>query len=78
MFYKGEVVGVIGVFCSIKSEDRDSYFGLSDEKYLKTRQLNSIVNNNIFKLDYPVPNLASIVLKKEKTDCKRLGIYVWS
>ena len=65
VFYKGEVVGVIGGASAVfKSEDRDSYFGLSDEKYLKTRQLNSIVNNNIFKLDYPVPNLASIVLKK--------------
>ena len=60
-----EVVGVIGGASAVyKSEDRDAFFGLSDEKYLKTRQLNSIVNNNIFKLDYPVPNLASIILKK--------------
>ena len=65
IFYKGEVVGVIGGASAVfKSEDRDAYFGLSDEKYLKTRQLNSLINNNIFKLDYPAPNLASIVLKK--------------
>ena len=62
VFYKGEVVGVIGGASAVyKSEDRDAFFGLSDEKYLKTRQLNSIVNNNIFKLDYPVPNLATII-----------------
>ena len=36
---------------------------MPDEKQLKTRQLNSLVNNNIFKLDLPIPNLASIVLK---------------
>ena len=65
IFYKGEVVGVIGGASAVyKSAARDAFFGLSDEKYLKTRQLNSIVNNNIFKLDYPVPNLATIILKK--------------
>ena len=64
IFYKGEVVGVIGGASAVyKSEDRDGFFGLSDEKQLKTRQLNSLVNNNIFKLDLPIPNLASIVLK---------------
>ena len=64
IFYGGEVVGVIGGASAVyKSEDRDAFFGLSEEKYLKTRQLNSLINNNIFKLDYPAPNLASIVLK---------------
>ena len=65
IFYKGDVVGVIGGASAVyKSEDRDSFFGLSEEKQLKTRQLNSLINNNIFKLDYPARNLATIVLKK--------------
>ena len=50
IFYGGEVVGVIGGASAVyKSEDRDAFFGLSEEKYLKTRQLNSLINNNIFK-----------------------------
>ena len=65
VFYENKVVGVIGGASAVyTTEDRDIYFGLSEEKELKTRQLNSIINNNIFKLDYPAPNLATIVLKK--------------
>ena len=49
IFYEGKVVGVIGGASAVyKTEERDSYFGLSEEKELKTRQLNSIINNNIF------------------------------
>ena len=63
IFYGGDVVGVIGGASAVyTSENRDEYYGLSKEKDLKTRQLNSLINNNIFKLDYPAPNLASIVL----------------
>ena len=63
IFYGNKVVGVIGGASSVyTNEFRDEYFGLSQDKDLKTKQLNSIVNNNIFKLTYPAPNLASIVL----------------
>ena len=64
IFYGGEIAGVIGGASAVfTSEFRDEYWDLSTEKDLKTRQLNSIINNNIFKLDYPAPNLATIVLK---------------
>lgn len=63
ILYGTEVIGVIGgSSCVYTNEFRDQYFMLSNEKNLKTRQLNSIINNNIFKLDYPAPNMASIVL----------------
>ena len=38
--------------------------GLSDDNEIKPRQLNSIINNNIFKIDFNAKNLATIVLKK--------------
>jgi len=64
IFYGNEIVGVIGGASAVyRSEDRDEYFDLAEEKDLKTKQLNSIINNNIFRLDYPAPNLATIVLK---------------
>ena len=64
IFYGHDIVGVIGGSSAVyASENRDEYWNLSQEKDLKTRQLNSIINNNIFKLDYPAPNLATIVLK---------------
>ena len=64
IFYGHEIVGVIGGSSAVyANESRDEYWDLSDEKEMKTRQLNSIINNNIFKLDYPAPNLATIVLK---------------
>ena len=64
IFYKEKVVGVIGGASAVfRTEERDNYFGLSTEKDIKTRQLNSIINNNIFKLDFPAKNLATIVLK---------------
>ncbi len=63
VFYGHEVVGVIGGSSAVYSNEfRDQYWDLSNEKDLKTRQLNSIINNNIFKLDYPAPNLATIAL----------------
>ena len=63
IFYANEVVGVIGGASAVfTNEARDAFFGLSSEKDLKTRQLNSIVNNAIFRLEYPAPNLATIVL----------------
>ena len=64
IFYREKVVGVIGGASAVfRTEERDNYFGLSTEKDIKTRQLNSIINNNIFKLDFPAKNLATIVLK---------------
>ena len=65
IIYEEKVVGVIGGASAVfRTEDRDNYFGLSDDRDIKTRQLNSIINNNIFKIDYHAPNLATIVLKK--------------
>lgn len=65
IFYGKEVVGVIGGASSaFTSQSRDKYWEFSTDKDEKNCQLNSIVNNNIFKLDYPAPNLATIVLSK--------------
>ena len=65
IFYDEKVVGVIGGASAVfKTQKRDQYLGLSEDRDTKTRQLNSIINNNIFKLDYSAPNLATIVLKK--------------
>ena len=55
--------GVVGGSSAVyTNEFRDQFWELAEEKDLKTRQLNSIINNNIFKLDYPAANLAAIVL----------------
>ena len=63
IFYGSEIVGVIGGASAVFSNEfRDEYWELSQERELKTRQLNSIINNNIFRLNYPAPNLATIVL----------------
>ena len=65
IFYDEKVVGVIGGASAVfKTQKRDQYLGLSEDRDTNTRQLNSIINNNIFKLDYSAPNLATIVLKK--------------
>ena len=65
IFYGKEVVGVIGGASSaFTSQSRDKYWELSTDKDEKNCQLNSIINNNIFKLNYPAPNLATIVLSK--------------
>ena len=65
IFYDEKVVGVIGGASAVfKTQKSDQYLGLSEDRDTKTRQLNSIINNNIFKLDYSAPNLATIVLKK--------------
>ena len=65
IFYGSEVVGVIGGASAVyTNESRDQFFGLSNEKDQKTTQLNSIINNNIFRLEYPAPNLATMVLSE--------------
>ena len=65
IIYDGKDVGVIGGASAVfANQPRDDYFSLSTIKDEKTVQLNSIINNNIFKLDYPAPNLATIVLSK--------------
>ena len=64
IFYDSKVVGLIGGASAVlRSKDRDEYLGLSTDESIKTKQLNSVINNNIFKLDYGAPNLATIVLK---------------
>ena len=75
VFYGNEVVGVIGGASAVfTSQARDEFWDLSTDKDTKTRQLNSIVNNCIFRLEYPAPNLATIVLamwrKRIATDWK--------
>jgi len=63
IFYGTEVVGVIGGSSAVfTSQARDEYWGFSDDRDTKTRQLNSVINNNIFRLEYPAPNLATMVL----------------
>ena len=65
VFYAGKVVGVIGGSSAVfKNQARDEYWNFSEDQEIKCRQLNSVINNNIFRLEYPAPNLASIVLKK--------------
>ena len=77
--YAGRDVGVIGgALSSLCQRTSDDYFSLSALKNEKTIQMNSINNNNIFKLDYPVPNLATIVLAKWESNCQALGVHLWS
>ena len=63
IFYGSEVVVIIGGASAVfANQARDEFFGLAEEAEVKTQQLNSIVNNNVFRLEYPAPNLATIVL----------------
>ena len=63
VFYGSEVVGVIGGASAVfTSHTRDEFWGFSEDRATKTRQLNSVINNNIFRLEYPAPNLATMVL----------------
>lgn len=63
VFYAGEVVGVIGGASAVfTNQARDEFWQFSEDKDTKTRQLNSVINNNIFRLEYPAPNLATMVL----------------
>jgi hypothetical protein len=63
IFYGNEVVGVIGGASSVfTTKARDEYWKFSDDREISTRQLNSVINNNIFRLEYPAPNLATMVL----------------
>jgi len=63
IFYGGELVGVIGGASAVfTSQARDQYWEFSQDREVKTRQLNSVINNNIFRLEYPAPNLATMVL----------------
>lgn len=72
VFYDGEVVGVIGGSSSVfTSQARDEYWGFSVDRDIKTKQLNSVINNNIFRLEYPAPNLATIVLKMWREQIKK-------
>ena len=78
IFYGTEVVGVIGGSSAVyTNEGRDEFFKLSDEKDLKTTQLNSIINNNIFRLEYPAPNLASTVLSTWRKQIARDWEYLY-
>ena len=63
VFYGSEVVGVIGGSSAVfTSQARDEFWGFSEDRDERTRQLNSVINNNIFRLEYPAPNLATMVL----------------
>ena len=56
------LVSVGGSSAVFSNQSRDEYFDLDTDTAIKSKQLNSIINNNIFKLNYPAPNLATIVL----------------
>lgn len=61
--YANEVVGVIsGASAVWGTAARDAFFGLSDDKTLRAAQLTAIINNSVFRLEHPAPNLASTVL----------------
>ena len=63
VFYGSEVLGIIvGVSTVFANQAQEEFFGLAEDAEVKTQQLNSIVNNTVFRLEYPVPNLATIVL----------------
>ena len=63
IFFGPEVVGIIGGASAVfANQARDEFFGLTEDAEVKTRQLNSIDNNDVFRLDHPAPNLATIVL----------------
>ena len=63
IFYGSEVVGIIGGASAVfANQARDEFFDLAEDTEVKTQQLNNIVNNNVFRLEYPAPNLATIVL----------------
>ena len=65
IFYANELVGVIGGASSVfTTQARDEFWSFAEDKETKTRQLNSIINNNIFRLEYPAPNLATMVISK--------------
>jgi len=65
VFYANELVGVIGGASAVfTTQARDEYWGFAEDKETKTRQLNSVINNNIFRLEYPAPNLATMVISK--------------
>ena len=63
VFYGSEVVGVIGGASAVfTNQARDEFWQFSADRDTKTRQLNSVINNNVFRLEYPAPNLATMVL----------------
>ena len=58
-----DIVGVIsGASAVWGTTGRDEFFGLSDDDEQRAIQLNGIINNNVFRLEHPAPNLASVVL----------------
>ena len=76
--YAGRDVGVIGGASAVfTNEPRDDYFSLASRETEKNTQLNSIINNNIFKLDFPAPNLATIVLCKWRKTIAQHWEYIY-
>ena len=76
--YAGRDVGVIGGASAVfTNEPRDDYFSLASRETDKKPQLNSIINNNIFKLDFPAPNLATIVLSKWRKTIAQHWEYIY-
>ena len=60
-----DIVGVIsGASAVWGTTARDEFFGVSEDEELRSVQLNGIINNNVFRLEHPAPNLASVVLAK--------------
>jgi len=72
IFYGTEVVGIIGGASSVfTTKARDEYWGFSADRAVANKQLNSIINNNIFRLEYPAPNLATMVLSMWRKQIQR-------
>ena len=62
IFYGSEVVGIIGGASAVfANQTRDEFFGLAEDAEVKIQQLNNVINNNVFLLQYPAPNLVTIV-----------------
>ncbi len=58
---EGEIIGIISGASSVWAvKSRDEFFGLNKEN--KAKGLPSIINNVVFRLEFNLPNLATMVL----------------
>lgn len=63
VWYKGAIAGIISAGSSVYGvAERDRFFNLPKDKESKKKALVHIVNNTVFKLTNPEPNLATQVL----------------
>ena len=63
IFYRSEVIEIIGGASAVfANQSQEEFFCLAEDAEVETQKLKSIVNKNVFRLEYPAPNLATIVL----------------